>query len=145
MDKLDQCSLKKTNCRTFTISWNITKMLKTDQFVHMWLFLKIKCFLAIIATIGFSWPHLFIWLKIFLNYNSILYFLYLISGWHYPRSGELSGIKIFLTKVVLKAVFLLMHLDLLVETRPKKVHWKWQLILWKFKALKSLKSQAKNV
>ena len=52
MDKLDQ--FKKNDCRTFRISWNITKMLKTEQFFHMWLF--IRCFLAIIATIGFSRP-----------------------------------------------------------------------------------------
>ena len=52
MNKLDQ--FKKNNCRTFRISWNITKMLKTDHFFHMWLF--IRCFLAIIATIGFSRP-----------------------------------------------------------------------------------------
>ena len=33
MNKLDQ--FKKINCRTFRISWNITKMLKTEQFFHM--------------------------------------------------------------------------------------------------------------
>ena len=40
MDKLDQ--FKKNNCRTFRISWNITKMLKTEQFFHMWLFILEK-------------------------------------------------------------------------------------------------------
>ena len=51
---INQTSFKKFNCRMFRISWNITKMLKTEQFFHMWLF--IRCFLAIIATIGFSRP-----------------------------------------------------------------------------------------
>ena len=43
MDKLDQ--FKKNDCRMFRISWNITKMLKPEQFFHMWLFLflKIRC------------------------------------------------------------------------------------------------------
>ena len=53
MDKLDQ--LRKFNCRRYRISWNITKMLKTEQFfICDFLFLKFRCFLAIIATIGFS-------------------------------------------------------------------------------------------
>ena len=37
IDELDQ--FKKINCRTFRISWNITKMLKTEQFFYMWLFI----------------------------------------------------------------------------------------------------------
>ena len=37
MDKLDQ--FRKFNCRTFRIRWNITKMLKTEQFFHEWIFI----------------------------------------------------------------------------------------------------------
>ena len=33
MDKLDQ--FKKFNCRTFRITWNITKIIKTEQFFHI--------------------------------------------------------------------------------------------------------------
>ena len=36
MDKVDQ--FIENNCRNFRISWNITKMLKTNQFFHVWLF-----------------------------------------------------------------------------------------------------------
>ena len=36
---ISNSSLKKFNFRTFRISWNITKMLKTDQFFHKWLFI----------------------------------------------------------------------------------------------------------
>ena len=32
---INQTSFKKSNCRMFSISWNITKMLKTEQFFHM--------------------------------------------------------------------------------------------------------------
>ena len=42
MAELDQ--FKKNNCRTFRISWNITKMLKTEHLSsYVTLFLKIKC------------------------------------------------------------------------------------------------------
>ena len=37
MDKLDQ--FRKFNCRKFRIRWNITKMLKTEQFFHEWIFI----------------------------------------------------------------------------------------------------------
>ena len=54
MDELDQ--FKRNNCRTFSISWNITKMLKTEQFFHMWLFIFENQVFSCLSLIHISEP-----------------------------------------------------------------------------------------